>query len=41
MGVWQLHNDAKTAADKAGVKGVEVSLSHGDTQAVAVAVSRF
>ena len=37
----QLHGDAKTAASKAGVKGVEVSISHSDTQAIAVALSRL
>ena len=39
--VAQLHGAAKEAADKAGVKAVEVSISHDDAQAVAVAVSRF
>lgn len=37
----QLHGDAKAAADKAGVKGVEVSISHNDAQAIAIAVSKF
>lgn len=39
--VHQLHGDAKAAAAKAGVKGVEVSISHDDTQAIAIAVSKF
>ncbi|KAI9893730.1 MAG: 3-oxoacyl-[acyl-carrier-protein] synthase [Vezdaea aestivalis] len=34
-----LHGAAATAATKAGLKGVEVSISHSDAQAVAVAVS--
>ena len=37
----QLHGDAKAAANKAGVKGVEVSISHNDAQAIAIAVSKF
>ena len=37
----QLHGDAKTAASRAGVKTVNVSISHDDDQAVAVAVSTF
>lgn len=37
----QLHGDAKAAASKAGVKYVEVSISHSDTQAIAVAVANF
>lgn len=37
----QLHGDAKTAADKVGVKGVDVSISHNDSQAIAIAVSKF
>jgi fatty acid synthase subunit alpha len=36
-----LHGEAKAAASSAGVKGVEVSISHDDTQAIAIAVSRF
>ncbi|MCJ1383210.1 3-oxoacyl-[acyl-carrier-protein] synthase [Xylographa soralifera] len=36
-----LHGDAKDAASKAGVKGVEVSISHDDTQAIAIAISKF
>ncbi|KAL9619278.1 MAG: hypothetical protein Q9160_006130 [Pyrenula sp. 1 TL-2023] len=36
-----LHGDAAGAANKAGIKGVDVSISHNDTQAIAVAVSRF
>ena len=37
----QLHGDAKTSASHAGVKNVEVSVSHSDSQAVAIAVSKF
>ena len=37
----QLYGDAKSAASKAGVKSVDVSISHSDTQAIAVAVSKF
>jgi fatty acid synthase subunit alpha, fungi type len=37
----QLHGDAEAAAAKAGVKGVEVSISHDDTQAIAIALSKF
>jgi fatty acid synthase subunit alpha len=37
----QLHGDAKSAAAKAGVKSVNVSISHDEDQAVAVAVSSF
>lgn len=37
----QLYGDAKAAADKAGVKGVEVSISHSDAQAIAIALSKF
>ena len=37
----QLSGDAKKAADAAGVKGVEVSISHDDVQAIAIAVSKF
>jgi fatty acid synthase subunit alpha len=36
-----LHGDAKEAAEKAGVKGVQVSISHSDAQAIAIAVSSF
>ena len=36
----QLHGDAKAAASKAGVKSVDVSISHTDAQAIAVAVSK-
>ncbi|KAI9721035.1 MAG: hypothetical protein M1812_002515 [Candelaria pacifica] len=35
-----LHGDAATAAKRAGVKSVEVSISHSDAQAIAVAVSK-
>ncbi|CAI4210760.1 unnamed protein product [Parascedosporium putredinis] len=35
----KLHGDAATAAKKAGVKDVNVSISHSDTQAMAVAVA--
>ena len=37
----QLHGDAKAAASKAGVKGVDVSISHDEHQAIAIAVSKF
>ena len=37
----QLHGNAKVTANQAGVKGVEVSISHSDTQAIAVAMSKF
>jgi len=37
----QFHGDAAIAAKKAGVKSVEVSISHSDEQAVAVAVATF
>ncbi|KAI9836057.1 MAG: hypothetical protein M1819_001668 [Sarea resinae] len=36
-----LHGDAQAAAKKAGVKSVDVSISHSDAQAIAVAVSKF
>jgi fatty acid synthase subunit alpha len=36
-----LHGEAAAAAKKAGVKSVNVSISHSDTQAIAVAVSAF
>ncbi|ETN42932.1 fatty acid synthase subunit alpha [Cyphellophora europaea CBS 101466] len=36
-----LHGDALKAAKEAGVKNVNVSISHSDTQAIAVAVSAF
>ncbi|KAL8857600.1 MAG: hypothetical protein Q9198_010718 [Flavoplaca austrocitrina] len=39
--VHQLHGDAKAAASKAGVRSVDVSISHSDTQAIAVAVAKF
>jgi fatty acid synthase subunit alpha len=37
----QLHGDAAAAAQKAGVKEVTVSISHSDSQAVAIALSKF
>lgn len=37
----QLHGDAQVASKKAGVKDVKVSISHSDSQAVAIAVSTF
>ena len=37
----QLHDQAKQAAQKVGVTAVEVSISHDDAQAVAVAVARL
>jgi len=36
-----LHGDAKAAAEKAGVKGTTVSISHSDAQVIAVAISTF
>ncbi|KAI9783021.1 MAG: 3-oxoacyl-[acyl-carrier-protein] synthase [Peltula sp. TS41687] len=36
-----LHGDAELAAKKAGVKSVEVSISHNDNQAIAIAISNF
>ncbi|RAH64827.1 trifunctional fatty acid synthase subunit FAS2 [Aspergillus aculeatinus CBS 121060] len=39
--VVQLHGVAAEVAEQAGVKQVSVSISHSDTQAVAVAVSKF
>jgi len=36
-----LHGDAQAAAKKAGVKNVNVSISHSDAQAIAIAVSHF
>ncbi|KAL8824963.1 MAG: hypothetical protein Q9191_004701 [Dirinaria sp. TL-2023a] len=39
--VVKLYGDAKEAAAKAGVKAVDVSISHTDAQAIAVAVSKF
>ncbi|KAF2097561.1 fatty acid synthase-like protein [Rhizodiscina lignyota] len=37
----KLHGDAEAAAKKAGVKGISVSISHTDEQAVAIAVAQF
>ena len=37
----QLSGDAKAAADKAGVKSTTVSISHSDSQVIAVAISSF
>ncbi|KAJ5594568.1 uncharacterized protein N7459_000776 [Penicillium hispanicum] len=39
--VVNLHGAASTAAKQAGVKMINVSISHSDSQAVAVAVSQF
>ncbi|KAK5018321.1 beta subunit of fatty acid synthetase [Cryomyces antarcticus] len=39
--VVNLHGDAKAAANKAGVKSVDVTISHNDAQAVAFATSTF
>ena len=39
--VVSLHGEAAAAAKQAGVKNVKVSISHSDTQAIAVAVSAF
>ncbi|KAK0951983.1 beta subunit of fatty acid synthetase [Friedmanniomyces endolithicus] len=36
-----LHGEAKAAAEKAGVKGTTVSISHSDAQVIAVAISTF
>ncbi|KAI9803149.1 MAG: 3-oxoacyl-[acyl-carrier-protein] synthase [Piccolia ochrophora] len=36
-----LHGDAAEAAKKAGMKSVDVSISHSDAQAIAIAVSNF
>jgi phosphopantetheinyl transferase (holo-ACP synthase) len=35
----QLHGDAQKAATEAGVQSVQVSISHSDTQAIAVAIA--
>lgn len=37
----QLHGDADARAKAAGVKSVEVSISHADSQAMAIAVANF
>ncbi|KAI5794513.1 fatty acid synthase-like protein [Peziza echinospora] len=37
----ELHGDALQAATEAGVKTVQVSISHSDVQAIAIAVSTF
>ncbi|KAI9669369.1 MAG: 3-oxoacyl-[acyl-carrier-protein] synthase [Alyxoria varia] len=39
--VVKLHGDAEAAAKRAGVKSVNVSISHSGSQAIAVAVSTF
>lgn len=39
--VVSLHGEAAAAAEQAGVKSVNVSISHSDTQAIAVAVAAF
>ncbi|KAI9805515.1 MAG: hypothetical protein M1825_000766 [Sarcosagium campestre] len=39
--VVSLHGDAALAAKKAGIKSVDVSISHSDAQAIAIAVSNF
>ncbi|PGH17519.1 fatty acid synthase subunit alpha [Helicocarpus griseus UAMH5409] len=36
-----LHGDAAAAAKQAGVKEVSVSISHSDTQAIAIAMAKF
>ncbi|KZF21193.1 fatty acid synthase-like protein [Xylona heveae TC161] len=36
-----LHGDAAVSAKQAGIKSVDVSISHSDAQAIAVAVSKF
>jgi len=37
----QLHGEAAAAAKKSGVKEISISISHSDTQAIAVAVATF
>jgi fatty acid synthase subunit alpha len=37
----QLHGEAAEAAKKAGVKEISISISHSDTQAIAIAVASF
>jgi fatty acid synthase subunit alpha len=37
----ELHGEAAAAAKKAGVKSINVSISHSETQAIAVAVAAF
>jgi fatty acid synthase subunit alpha len=37
----QLHGEAAAAAQKAGVKDITLSISHSDSQAIAVAVANF
>lgn len=39
--VVSLHGEAKSAAEKSGVKSIDVSISHSDLQAIAIAVSKF
>ncbi|KAK8179249.1 hypothetical protein BC567DRAFT_285491 [Phyllosticta citribraziliensis] len=39
--VVSLHGEAEAAAKKAGVKAVNVSISHSDSQAIAIAISSF
>ncbi|KAK6518387.1 3-oxoacyl-[acyl-carrier-protein] synthase [Arthrobotrys conoides] len=39
--VVKLHGDALAAAEKNGIKDVQVTISHSDVQAIAVAVSTF
>ncbi|KAJ3528138.1 hypothetical protein NM208_g10345 [Fusarium decemcellulare] len=36
-----LHGEAAAAAKKAGVKDITLSISHSDSQAIAVAVANF
>ncbi|KAK3080128.1 hypothetical protein LTS18_003048, partial [Coniosporium uncinatum] len=36
-----LHGDAQAAAKKAGVKAINVSISHSDSQAIAIAMASF
>ncbi|KAI5294511.1 3-oxoacyl-[acyl-carrier-protein] synthase, partial [Ascosphaera acerosa] len=36
-----LHDDAAAAAEKVGVKSINVSISHGDSQAIAIAIAQF
>lgn len=39
--VEQLHGEAAKAAKAAGVKDISLSISHSETQAMAVAVANF
>ncbi|MCJ1425967.1 3-oxoacyl-[acyl-carrier-protein] synthase [Sticta canariensis] len=39
--VVSLHGEARIAAKNAGVKSIDVSISHSDLQAIAIAISKF